>query len=134
MNNYAQPLPVDQKGTPMQEYPANKPAYEEWASENAVASSVITLTDSTTTIEISTNGGPAAIKWIASTDTTASVVTAAATADFDHVVPQNTYRRFVVPIERYGITSLVGANKQNGLYNRVAFKAFGISSVLMTEH
>lgn len=128
--SYAKPLPLDSSMHPMQEYPAPYLALKEDVSENNVTSSLITLTDNTTVIEVSTTNGPAAIKWIATGNTNPSVVTAAgATADLDHTIPSNSFRRFVVPIESYGVTSIVGANKRNGLYNRVAVKTFGVSSV-----
>lgn len=129
---YAARLPIDASGQPMQEYPAPFVALEEDVSENNTASSVITLTDSTTVIEVAAVGAPAAFKWIATGNTNPSVITVAATADFDHLIPSGVVRRFVVPIERQGITSVVGANKRNGLYNRVAI--IGAASVFTTQY
>jgi hypothetical protein len=134
--NYAVALPHDQSGEVNQNSPAPYLAKDEWHSENASASSVISLTHDTTVVEVGANNGPAAIKWIATTDTTASVVTAAATADFDHVIPTGTVRRFVIPIET-AVTnpqSIQGINRLNGLYQRIAYKSFGIASITMTEH
>lgn len=134
MINYAKRQPVDESGLPMFAYPQAYLALDEDASENNTVSSVITLTDSTTVIEVSAIGGAAAIKWIAIGNTNPSVVTAAATADFDHTIPSGMVRRFVVPQETAGINSIVGANKKNGLYNRVAIKSVGVASVYTTQY
>lgn len=132
---YPKALPIDASSQPMQEFPAPYLALEEDLSENNTASSVITLTDNTTIIEVGAFGTGAALKWISTTNTNPSVVTAAgATADFDHAIAPNTIRRFVVPIETAGNTSVVGANKRNGLYNRIAVKSVGIGSVLTTQY
>lgn len=134
--NYAVGLPHDKNGEVQQNNPAPFLALDEWHSENATASSVISFTHDTTVVEIGASGGPAAIKWIATTNTNPSVVTAAATADFDHVIPKDTYRRFVIPIESSTTNpqSIQGANRLNGLYQRIAYKSFGIASVTLTEH
>lgn len=131
---YAAGLPVDKSGAAMQEYPAAMPAKGLNFSENNTVSSLITLTDNTTVIEVAATGGPAAIRWVPATETAGvapagSVITAAATANFDHVIETATVRRFVVPRNTAGVQSIVGANIRNGLYNRVAVKTFGISSV-----
>jgi alpha-D-ribose 1-methylphosphonate 5-triphosphate synthase subunit PhnG len=104
-----------------------------YAKDNASASSVITLTQDTTDIEVAANGGPAIIKWIRTTDTQASVTT----TGFDFVVAKDTVRHFVVPVETQtaqGYSSVQGANRENGLYQRLAFKGTGISSVYVTEY
>lgn len=131
---YAAPIPVDASGQSMQEYPNNEKANTVLASDNATASSVITLNDNTTVIEVAATGGAAAIRWVPPTETAAvapaaSVITAAGTANFDHIVPSNTQRRFVVPVYQLGTSSVVGANVKNGLYSRVAVKSVGVSSV-----
>lgn len=127
-------LPVDKGGAPMQDFPSPKLALQRYASENSSASSVITLTDNTSCVEVAAVGGPAAVKWIATTNTDPSVISAAATANFDHLVPSGQLRRFAVPIEGGGTTSVVGVNKQMGLYNRVAIKSIGVASVLLAEY
>lgn len=135
--NYAVGIPHDKNGEALQTLPAPFLAAEEWYSDNATASSVISVSDNTTVIEITASGGPAAMKWITRTDTTASVITTTPTAsDFDHIIAKDTVRRFVIPIETYltNPQSIQGVNKLNGLYQRVAYKAFGVSSVMMTEH
>lgn len=110
------------------------PAKKQYISENGTASSVVTVTDGTTVVEVGAVGAPVYIKWVARTDTTASVVAVAgATANFDDYVPANTTRVFPIPQEILGTSSIVGANIANGLYNRVAWKSAGIGSVIGIE-
>ncbi len=141
-NNYAKPLHRDGGGEPMQEYAAPFKALARYDNENNTASSVISFTDQTTAIEVAAIGGTgAAIRWVPRTETAAvspfaSVITiAGATANYDNVIPAGQVRRFVVPIEVQGTQqgSIVGANVLNGLYQRVAVKSFGISSVMTAE-
>lgn len=136
MINYTKSLPRDSGGQPMQQYPAPALSLARYGAENSTTSSVISFTHDTTAIEIAAVGGPAVMRWVATSDTQASVVSAVSGANFDHVIPTGQYRRFVVPIERQGIgmTSIVGANRLNGLYQRVAIKSMGIASVLTTEY
>lgn len=110
------------------------PAKKQYVSENGTASSVLTLTDNTTVVGITAGGAPAFIKWITTGDTQASVVAVAgSTANYDDVIPANTTRIFPIPMETAGTTSIVGANKANGLYNRMAWKSGGIASILAVE-
>lgn len=132
--NYAKKLPRDSGNEPMQDFPPNVLAVQRYASENASVSSVITLSDNTSSIEVAAVGGPAVVKWIAQGNTNPSVFSAVATANYDHVVPANLVRKFVVPIERQGVSSIVGINVQAGLYNRVAVKSIGVASVLTSEY
>lgn len=133
--NYSNPLPKDKGSSEaMQDFPAAVLAVRRTTSENATASSVVTLNDQTTSLEIAAVGGAAAMRWVTSADTQGSVVTiAGATANYDHVIPSGTMRRFVVPQERAAITSICGANVMNGLYARVAYKTMGIASVMVSE-
>jgi len=118
--------------------PAPYKAVKQYVNENATASSVITLTQDTTAIEIGVGGTPAVMRWVTTADTQASIIAVAgATANFDHIIPANTVRRFVVPIEAQvaqGYSSVQGANRENGLYQRVAIKTQGIASVLLSEY
>ena len=139
-NNYAKALPRDANGADMQEYPAPFKALARYSSNNATVSSVITVTDNTTVVEITANGSPVAIRWVPASETAgvspfASVITTAgATANFDHMVPKDTYRRFVIPQEGVGVASVVGAGVQAGTYRRVAIiSASAVSSVLTSE-
>lgn len=133
--NYQKMLPHDSgSGEALQAYPAPYLALEQTTSENGTASSVITLTDRTTALEITAVGGPAAFRWVARTDTQASVITiAGTTANYDHVIPTGTLRRFIVPQEVQAITSIAGANVMNGLYQRVAWKTIGVASIMSSE-
>lgn len=132
-------LPRDKGGETMQEFPSTASVLAVYASENASASSVITLTPDTTILEIATIGvSPtgAVMRYVRTADTQGSVISAAGTANFKHVIGNNTVRRFAVPIEGtyQAPSSMVGANIQNGLYRRVAIKSLGVASVLFTEY
>lgn len=120
-------------GQVFQEFPTANKALVTRNRDLATASSVVTLTDDTTLLEVAAMGGPGFIRWIATTDTAASVVSNGATSNFDNVIAPNTVRRFAVPIERFvPQTSIVGLNKQYGLYNRVAI--IGAASVAALEY
>lgn len=104
-------------------------------SENAAVSSVVTLNDNCTNLEIAAVGAPVFIRWVPRSDTQGSVIgVAGATANYDNVVPAGTYRKFVVPIETIGTSSIVGANIANGLYNRIAYISGSAGSVLTTQY
>ncbi len=65
---YAKFLPKDQAGNVMQEFPTPFKAVARYGTNNATTSSVITLTDNTTEIEISAVGAPVAVRWIPTTE------------------------------------------------------------------
>lgn len=118
--SYPKPLPVDQNRTPLQENPAAVLAQQTF-QKSGEASSVITFNDNVTQIEVAAIGGAGvAIKWIPTSDTQASVIGSGLGANFTHIVPANTVRKFVVPKETTGTASLVGVNIKEGLYRRVA--------------
>lgn len=111
------------------------------SSENATVSSVITLGDNTTAIEIAAQGAPVVMRWVFATDGTGaqtSVISAAGTANFDHFIASGAFRRFVLPIEvinnAQGYSSMVGQRVANGLFARLAYKTQGAGSVLVTEY
>lgn len=111
------------------------------SAENASTSSVITLGDNTTAIEIAAQGAPVLMRWVFATDGTGaqtSVIGTAGSANFDHFIASGTVRRFVLPIEvqnnSQGYSSMVGARVANGLFTRIAYKTQGIGSVLLTEY
>ena len=134
-NNYSNPLPRDNGSQPMQEFPAPIVAKVRYTSENATTSSVLTVGDNTVQLEIAAIGQSAAMRWVTTGDGAASIVTiAGSTSNYDHVIPGGTYRRFVIPIESFTQSSVVGANIQNGLFRRVAVKSFGIGSVMTIEY
>lgn len=135
MLNYANSLPRDESGEAMQEFPAPKLSVRRFVSENATTSSVITLSDQTSGLEIAAVGGTGFIKWVATSDTEASVISiAGGTANYDHVIPAGNVRRFVVPRETAAITSVAGVNISEGLYRRVAWKTGGVGSILAAEY
>lgn len=138
--NYAKGLPHDENGLDMQEYPAPYKALARYSSNNATASSVLTLNDSTTVVEVSAVGQSVAVRWIPSSETAAVspfasvITTAGATANFDHIVAKDTFRRFVVPQETAGVSSIVGRGVQAGTYRRVAIvSAAAVSSIMASE-
>lgn len=137
--NYAAGHPMANNNYPVINAPAPYEAIAQYVNENATASSVISFTDNTTSIEIGTVGTAAVMRWVSAADSQASVVAiAGATANYDHLIPANTYRKFVLPIEvtnnAQGYSSMVGARVSNGLYARAAIKTQGIGSVLLTEY
>lgn len=120
------------------EAPPAVKAVKQYVSENGTASSVVTLTQDTTAVEIATGGAPAVMRWVTTADTQASVVAiAGSTANLDHTIPANAMRRFIVPIEsppNQGYSSMQGINRSQGLFQRLAYKTQGIASVLVTEY
>lgn len=134
MARYANNIPNDITGNDIQGAAMLIPALITIVSENATVSSVITVNDNTTDLEIAAVGATGFVKWITKGDTTASVISVAGTANYDVVIPSGTVRRLVIPRETLGTSSIVGANIANGLYNRVAYKTGGIGSILATQY
>ena len=131
---YANKLANDRNGNPIQDAPSPVIAKKVDLSENNATSSLISLTSNTTNIEVGAAGAGAVLKWIATTNTDPSVISAAGTANYDHFIAANTVRKFVVPVESQGLSSVVGLNAQAGLYARVAVKSVGAASVLTTQY
>lgn len=145
--NYAAGTPVGGNQMPIYGSPAAFKAVARYVNENGTTSSVITLSDNTTAIEVATGATAAVLRWVPATETAAvspfgSVIAiAGATANFDHEIPANSFRRFVLPMES-GVNTTVGANNTSvvgqrveyGLYARVAVKTQGIGSVLVSEY
>lgn len=140
MANYAPALGLDKNGIPIQNAPPPVSVIASYHSENAVVSSMIGLTHNTTLVEVVGVGGAVAIRWVRTGDGTGaatSVITTPGTTNFNHVVPADTVRQFVVPRENGGSSeaSVQGVNRGEGLYQRIAFKSAGVvSSVLLTEY
>lgn len=128
-------LPHDKGNVPMQEFPSPIVAKARYAKENSAASSVISVSHDTTAIEIGAATTGAIMRWVTIADTQASVVGAEGTPNFDHFIGPGTVRKFAIPIERQqsNYSSMMGANRLNGLYQRVAVKSVGIGSVLLSE-
>lgn len=130
---YGKKIPVDINNTPDVLTPPNVVALQQFIASGA-ASSVITFHENATNLEVAAadalnSAGGLLLKWISSTDTTASVTG----TNFDHFITSGQQpRRFVIPVEKIGTSSTVGANVKNGLYNRVAWMAHGTASVIAT--
>ena len=135
MSNYSKKLARDVGGAALTGSPAPFLAKARYTGENASSSSVISVTDDTTEIEVAAVTTAAAMRWVTTADTQASVVTVAgATANYDHIIPVSTVRRFTIPQESSGTSSIVGSNVKYGLYRRFAVKSMGIGSVLSAEY
>lgn len=140
--NYAAGMPVGDNQMPVSfNTPAPFKAIATYLDENGLASSVLTLTQNTTAIEVGTQGTAAIIRWVATGDTEASVFGNASIMNFDHFIPPNSIRRFVVPIESAvnttvgaTITSVQGQNREYGLFRRVAWASQGIASIALMEY
>jgi len=118
--SYPKPIPVDKNMQAMTDFPPAVKTVQNFAA-TTVASSVITFQDDATQMEVAAvGGGGAAIRWIATTDTQASVIASGA-ANADHYIPSGTVRKFVIPKEVATVNSIVGANIKEGLYRRVAW-------------
>lgn len=121
--------------------PAPYKALAQYTAGNGSTSSVITFTQNTTAIEIVAGSAPVLMRWVYATDGTGANTSVTGT-NWDHAIPANGVRRFVVPIEvsnngiQVGatITSMVGANVENGLFRRIAYSSGGVASVLVSEY
>ena len=137
--NYANPLPKDEGGTPIQGLPPQIRPNARYGTNNATASSVITLGDNSVEVEVSAVGASVAFRWVPATETAgvapfASVITTGASANFDFIVPKDGVRRFVAPLETQGVNSVVGIGVQAGAFRRYAvMSATAVSSILTSE-
>ena len=136
MSNYAPDLPALKGGTPLQDSHFVASVRAIWASENGTASSVISLTHDTTALDITAVGGTGFVRWVRTSDTQASIINVAGTANFHYVIPSATTRRFVVPREVVSQApgSVQGVNRAEGLYQRIAWKTQGNASILANEY
>lgn len=134
MANYAKSIPVDQGGSSLTDSPAPIKGVARFYRDNGSTSSIQTLTDNTTQIEVGTANGPALIRWIPASEGAAAPAGSVLTTNFDHYIPANAVRYFVVPKESQGSSSIVGANVQNGLYKRVAISNMTVASVVTIEY
>ena len=137
MLNYAPAMAAGKNGIPIQNAPPPTSVLASYNRESGVASSVISVSHDTTMLEIAALGGSAAMRWVRTGDTQASIVAVVSGANFAHVIPTGTVRQFVIPIEAIGSSgaSVQGVNRAEGLYQRVAIISAGAaSSVLLTEY
>ena len=139
--NYAKLLPRDIGGAAMQQFATPLQAVAQIVSTNAVASSIWSLSQHTTIIEIGTQGAAGAcIRWVAATENASvagyhgSVIASMPGANFDHYIPPNTVRRFVIPKETQGVYA-GGIGSINGLYQKVAWVNAGATagSIIASE-
>lgn len=134
MASYARRLPIDQNNNT---FPAPPPftSYQS-QSGNPSASSILTLTQNTTVLQVMSiggNSGNAGIigKWAG------NAAVSVTGSNFDFMVNSGQVSTFVVPQSVMGNSaSIQGANTQNGLYPLVALKwaTAQASSVLTTEY
>lgn len=140
--NYAAGTPVGNNQMPIYNSPAPFAAVTTTVKDSATTtSSILVLSQNTTAIEVSPTGGPAFIKWLSqsvvdSSVAGTSVIATGASANFDHVVPNATVRRFVVPIATVPLStsSFQGANRENGLYPNVAYAGTATSVIAITQY
>ena len=141
-------IPRDRANEALQEFPAPVRALASSMRENAVVSSALLMNPNATSLEIAAvaNQG-VAIRWVRATETpapssvfNASVIASGLGANFDHVIPAGTVRRFAIPKETGGVGPQGNVNNQlgsvYGLYQRVAIinAGTGASSVLIAEY
>ena len=132
MAQYARELPVDKNNNP---YTVSSPNFQSLQATTGTptTSSIISLTDRTTVVEVTAIGGPIMMKW-----GNTSIATGNA-AVIDNAIPPNTSRTFVVPQSVFAVSSnqsVMGANGANGLFNMLSVKTLGASSiatVIVTE-
>jgi len=140
MRNYSPNIPRDKDGAELHELPPAKTALTSTNKENAAVSSILLLGHNTTLLEVAAVNQHVAMKWftqavVDSSVAGTSVLTAAGSENWDHMVQVNTVRRFVVPIATNPQTgSVQGINRELGLYPAVAYKTFaGNGSVLTAQ-
>ena len=141
MNNYAPQTPRGKDNNPKDGYVPAKTALAQTNKENATASSILLLGHDTTELEVAAVNQHIAGKWLsqATVDSSVagtSVITAAATGNWDFMVQTNTVRRYVIPVATSSdYASVQGVNRREGLFPAVAYKTFaGNGSVLTAEY
>lgn len=141
--NYAAGTPVGDNQVPLYGSPAAFKAIATTTKDSGNnVSSILVLTDNTTAIEVSATGAPAYIRWMSQSLVDSSVagtsVLSTGAANYDHIIPAATVRRFVVPISTDTnrtagavTTSFVGQNVEYGLYKNVGIIGTGaITSII----
>lgn len=130
MINYATQLATDRNNNPLQVYPAPRTAFQTSAYAPPAVSSVVSFNPNTTMIEVTALNASLALKW----GVGSVIVAAGATANFDHLIPVNQTRRFVIPTSVQGVASVVGMNAQAGLYNSMSLIATTSVLTAVTEY
>lgn len=143
---YINPIPHDKTGTALQDFPAPVRARTSvMMIENDVVSSVLLLDQNATHVEVNAVGGPIAIRWVAATETPTvsprgSVIASGLGANFDHMIPANSYRRFAIPKETGGVgpqgVANAGIGSVYGLYHRLGHVNGGATpaSILVVQY
>ena len=132
-------LPTDKGNEKLQGFALKSTAKARYSRENATASSVLLIGHDSTALEVTAVDKTGYVRWIAATGAAAGVASvvavAGATANYDAVIPAGTTVKFAIPKEEEGHPqSVQGVNRREGLYNRVATKTAGISSLLTVEY
>jgi len=139
--NYSPPLPISKNGQIKTEYGPPYVAKVRTTKENAAASSILLLGHDTTELEVLATVNTAG-KWLSQAvvdaKTATSVLTVAATANYDFMIEANKVRRLVVPISTHKASSgsAMGINRAEGLFPAVAYKTFvdaGVGSVMTIQ-
>lgn len=138
MANYAPAFGLDKNTYPYTDAPITS-VVAAYNNENGATSSVYSLTHNTTMIEVAAIGASAALRWVRTGDgtgTATSVITAQGSANYNNIIPSGTVRTFVVPKEVIGSSgaSIQGANRAEGLFQRVALKGLTAGSVMLVEY
>ena len=132
--SYPKRIPVDENRTPMQGYPAAIKATARFYRDNGSTSSVQTLTDNTTQVEVGATGTGVILRWVPTSDGAGAPAGSVLSTNFDHFIPAAQVRKFVVPKESATVNSVVGVNIQQGLYRRMALANITTGSILSTEY
>src|SRR3990167_2202680 len=140
--NYSKGKAVGNNGIPQYDSPPPVKAIATTVKDAATTtSSILVLNANTTAIEVSPTGGPAFIRWLPQSTVDSSVagtsiLSTGAGANFDHVIPAATVRRFVVPIAVIpnSHTSVQCANALNGLYANMAYIGAVTSIIAVTQY
>lgn len=131
--SYPKRIPVDESRNPMTDYPAAVTAQARFYRDSGV-SSVQTLTDNTTQIEVGAVGSGVILRWVPTSDGAGAPAGSVLSTNFDHFIPAAQIRKFVVPKEVATVNSVVGVNIQQGLYRRIALANITTGSILSTEY
>ena len=99
--------------------------------DNASASSVTSLTDNTSVVEVTAITTAAGIRWAVNQAT--SIITGAG-ANFDNIIPLNGTRTFIVPRRQQAVASISGINTQEGLFPAIATISIGNGSVMLAQY
>lgn len=135
MEGYATPTPIDRRGNVL---PLTAPAYPAIQTNSAgiPTSSLVTLDNRATFIQITTQSNPVVGKWFGSGVANPSVTA----ANFDFSIPGNWTNYQVIPVSTIGVAnagSIVGGyGAQNGLYTNLALIGIGnqATSIMVTQY